>query len=125
MTREDIQDILELVKEFMRMYYGVRSEDGKRFVKTPDLWLNFTQTLAYDTFLFSLFQDASKAMAFMTGILPTDLRGSVQAAIDKAVENGPKEVGNNAEAGVDPKLRDAMRYIAEHQNEHPSELKGF
>lgn len=81
---EDVQRILNLVKTLMRLSYGVRSNDGKRFVKTPELWTEFTQTAAYDEFLYSLFQDQSKAIGFMTGILPKELRGGVAEAIEKA-----------------------------------------
>ncbi|QJD49631.1 hypothetical protein HWD32_gp54 [Gordonia phage Secretariat] len=81
LTEKEIRRILDLVKTFMRLSYGVRSEDGKRFIKTSEIWEEFTQTAAYDAFLFSLFQDPTNALNFMTGILPKDLR---QAALDAA-----------------------------------------
>lgn len=86
----EIQRVLDLVKTFMRLSYGVRSEDGKRFIKTPQQWEEFTQTAVYDAFLFSLFQDPQNAFNFMVGILPKDLRSSAMEAATKA--NG----------GVDP-----------------------
>ncbi|AVO25293.1 hypothetical protein PBI_GRAVY_53 [Gordonia phage Gravy] len=91
----EIQRILDLVKTFMRLSYGIRSEDGKRFIKTPDLWTEFTQTAAYDSFLFGLFEDPSKALAFMTGILPKDLRSRALEEANKA--NGGRDVIRQAE----------------------------
>ena len=73
-TTAEIRQVIDLVKTFMRLSYGIRSEDGKRFVKTPELWTEFTQTAAYDSFLFSLFDKPEKAMEFMIGIFPKDLR---------------------------------------------------
>lgn len=82
-TTAEIKRILELVKTFMRLSHGVRSSDGKRFIKTPEQWTEFTQTAAYDAFLFSLFEYPEKAVTFMTGILPADMRGKAQAAADQ------------------------------------------
>ncbi|QPL14701.1 hypothetical protein SEA_SCHWARTZ33_56 [Gordonia phage Schwartz33] len=79
----EIRRVLELVKKLMRLSYGVRSEDGKRFIKTPAQWDEFTQTAVYDAFLFSLFAEPTKAIAFMTGILPKDLRAAALEAANK------------------------------------------
>lgn len=84
LSTEDIQEILNLVKTFMRLSYGVRSADGKRFSKKPELWEEFTETAAYDAFLISLFQDPEKAMSFLANILPADLRGEAENAMKEA-----------------------------------------
>lgn len=85
LEKHEIRRVLELVKTFMRLSYGVRSEDGKRFIKTDQIWEEFTQTAAYDAFLFSLFQEPEKAFAFMIGILPKDAR---EAAIKASEKDG-------------------------------------
>lgn len=79
----EITQILDLVKLFMRLSYGVRSEDGKRFIKSPQLWTEFTQTSVYDTFLFSLFENADNAFNFMLGVMPADLREQATAEAKK------------------------------------------
>ncbi|UVK59339.1 hypothetical protein SEA_PHEROBRINE_56 [Gordonia phage Pherobrine] len=99
---EEIQRVLDLVKLFMRLSYGVRSEDGKRFIKTPQIWEEFTQTAAYDEFLFGLFQDPQNAFNFMVGILPKDLRTPAMEALKK--ENG----------GIDP-IRQASVMAAQEE----------
>lgn len=78
----EITQILELVKTFMKLSYGVRSADGKRFIKTPEQWTEFTQTAIYDAFLFSLFETPNKALNFMSGILPQDMRSEAKSAGD-------------------------------------------
>lgn len=78
----EITKILDLVKTFMRLSYGIRSADGKRFIKTPEQWTEFTQTATYDAFLFSLFEHPDRAIAFMSGILPMDLREKARAAAE-------------------------------------------
>ena len=79
----EITQILELVKTFMKLSYGVRSADGKRFIKTPEQWTEFTQTAIYDAFLFSLFETPNKALNFMSGILPQDMRSEAKSAGDQ------------------------------------------
>ena len=83
LTPDEIRQLVDIVKTIMRLSYGVRSADGKRFVKTEELWTEFTQTAAYDAFLYSLFEDPNKAVMFMTGILPKDVRSAVDAEIAK------------------------------------------
>lgn len=83
LATSEITQLIDLVKTIMRLSYGVRSADGKRFVKTDELWTEFTQTAAYDEFLYSLFEDPNKAVTFMTGILPKGVRETVDAEIAK------------------------------------------
>lgn len=95
LEEHEIRRILDLVKTFMRLSYGIRSADGKRFVKTPDIWEEFTQTAAYDAFLFGLFETPSKALEFMTGILPKDLRA---AALEAAKKEGKSDILRDMQA---------------------------
>ena len=85
-TTADMRRLLELVKTLMRMAYGIRSEDGERFIKSPELWTEFTQTAAYDAFLMSLFENEERAVAFMLGIMPAELREEGKAAADLAIK---------------------------------------
>lgn len=73
LTREEITEMLELVKIIMRKAYGIRSDDGERFIKSDEIWERFTQTNAYDAFLFSLFESPTKADEWMKGLMPKQL----------------------------------------------------
>lgn len=101
LSTEDIQEILNLVKTFMRLSYGVRSADGKRFSKKPELWEEFTETAAYDAFLISLFQDPEKAMSFLANILPADLRGEAENAMKEATVTELPKSNHNPGGTVD------------------------
>jgi hypothetical protein len=79
----EIKAVLELVKRFMRLSYGIRSEDGKRFSKNPEKWIEFTETAGYDAFLLSLFEKPEKAIEFMTGVMPADLVNQAMAELEK------------------------------------------
>ena len=85
-----VQQIIDLVKKIMKLSYGIRHEDKKRFIKSDDIWTEFTQTAAYDALLFSLFDNPQEAVDFMQGVLPQDLVARVnqeseyKALLDKA-----------------------------------------
>jgi hypothetical protein len=69
-------DTKALMREFKRIVllaYGVRSEDGKRFVKTDELREAFTQTAAYDALFIELATNDEAAAKFIQGVIPKDL----------------------------------------------------
>lgn len=72
----DIVDLAKTFKEIMLKAYGEKSPDGKRFVKSPEISVAFSQTPAYDQFFMELFTDVDKMVAFMNGIVPQDLSES-------------------------------------------------
>lgn len=83
LTVEEIREILDVVKFLMKASYGIRSEDGKRFIKNEQVWTEFTQTAAYDEAIFTMFKTPEKAVAFMQGIVPKDLADQVAAEAAK------------------------------------------
>jgi hypothetical protein len=83
----EIQEILNLVKEMMRISYGIRSDDGRRFIKSDELWVEFTQTAMYDDYLLGLFEDPKRAIAFLTGIMPKSIREEAEPVIRQMEQN--------------------------------------
>lgn len=75
------QDTKALVKEFKEIVllsYGEKSDDGKRFIKSPELSEAFSQTEAYSK-LFMLFAtNDEEAAAFVNGIIPAKLSANVK-----------------------------------------------
>lgn len=85
LKREETKRILALVKELIKLSYGVRSEDGKKFRQGDDLYRDFADSAAYDAILFSLFENPEKALEFMAGIMPKDL---MEKAREQALAEG-------------------------------------
>lgn len=56
--------------EFVSDAYGVPSEDGRRFVKSPQLTEEFMQTAVYDQLFMKLITDADYAQKFVNGVMP-------------------------------------------------------
>jgi predicted nucleic acid-binding protein len=70
---KDNQALITEFKRILLMSYGVKSEDGKRFIKSDELREQFSQTAAYDALFVKLATDADAASAFVNGIMPRDM----------------------------------------------------
>lgn len=86
LTEVEVLDMISIIRELIEMSYGERSEDGKRFRQSPEIFRDFADSAAYDAMLFDLFKDTQKASEFMTGILPKDLLEAVDAEQNKRPE---------------------------------------
>jgi hypothetical protein len=72
----DTKDSKNLIAEFKRIIllaYGVKSEDGKRFIKSDQLRDEFSQTAAYDALFMELATNDEAAAVFIKGIIPKDM----------------------------------------------------
>lgn len=67
---KDDAEILRIFKDLISSSYGVKSEDGKRFVKNESLLEDFKSTEAYSQIFMELMQDEGAAVAFINGVLP-------------------------------------------------------
>ncbi len=70
---QDIKKIIELMKDIIQKSYGVKSDDGKRFIKNQDVLDEFMQSEAYSELFMDLATDANAASEFINGILPKGL----------------------------------------------------
>lgn len=67
---QDIKQILKYMVEIISRAYGQKSDDGKRFIKSKEIWEEFSQTGAYDELFMELMTDPEAAGAFMKQITP-------------------------------------------------------
>lgn len=65
-------DLIELFKKLILAAYGVKSADGRRFVKNDAVREDFMSTQAFSDIYMELVQDADKASAFFNGIVPKE-----------------------------------------------------
>lgn len=84
---QDIPKIQDLFKKLLLKSYGVKSDDGKKFMKidkdgTP-LSNEFSQSAAFSELYMELATDAEKATEFVKGIIPADIDTS---SIDNKAE---------------------------------------
>lgn len=69
-TSKNVPEMIKTFKEMIMKAYGVKSNDNKRFIKSPELSIEFTQTEAYSVLLLELLSDPNKAAEFVNSIIP-------------------------------------------------------
>lgn len=67
---EDNKEIVAIFKDLIIKSVGVKSRDGRRFVKNDEVRDDFLQTEAYSVLFIELASDAKAAAAFVNGITP-------------------------------------------------------
>lgn len=73
-------EIYATFKDIILRAYGIRSEDGKRFIKSKEISEEFTQTEGFSEFIFGLLSDSDSAVAFINGVMPKDLMEQAEKA---------------------------------------------
>lgn len=77
MDAKDNKTLISLMKDLILRCYGQKSVDGKRFVKSAELRVEFSQTAAYEVLFMDLATNDSSAATFIKGILPRDMVADV------------------------------------------------
>lgn len=67
---QDGPTIMQTFKDVVLRSYGVKSPDGKRFIKNDTLREEFSQTEAYSQLFMKLATDSKEAADFVNGIMP-------------------------------------------------------
>lgn len=78
--------VIEFIKDIVLKSYGVKSTDGRRFIKSKELSEEFSQTPAFSSFMLTLMRDDVEASNFINGVIPPELAAKI------AQKNEPKLV---------------------------------
>ena len=74
---KDAPSLMKTYKEMIMKAYGVKSDDGKRLIKSEELSIAFTQTEAYSVLFMELITDDKAAADFVNGIIPNEIKDKV------------------------------------------------
>lgn len=74
---KDIPAMIRFYKELLLQSYGIKSDDGRRHIKSPEISAAFTQTEAYSIIFTRLIEDPNAGPAFVNAILPKQPNNSV------------------------------------------------
>jgi len=77
---QDTKAIINIFKDIIIRSYGVKSPDGKRFIKNDDVRDEFVQSEAYSELFMQLATDEKAAANFINGITPK-IEGGNTAAV--------------------------------------------
>ena len=78
---------MKFFKDIFLNSYGIKSPDGRRFIKNDEVKTDFEQTEAYSQLFMELVTDADKMADFIKGVIPSDLASQVD---DEMKKNGGK-----------------------------------
>lgn len=93
---KDTRSIMKIFKQLVSKAYGVKTEDGKRFVKNDEVRAAFEQHPAYSQIYMRLATNDKEASDFVLGILPKDISEKVQKEDLKAfMDDDQKAIEQN------------------------------
>lgn len=76
----DMPKLVELFRELIQEAYGEKSNDGRRFMKSPELTKEFTETVAYSQIYMRLATDSKAAQEFINKVVPKSMKDKMQQA---------------------------------------------
>lgn len=71
---KDSPTLIKLFEKLVLDAYGVKSEDGREFIKNDEVRNSFKQTEAYSIIFTELALDDKKAAEFVNEVIPKDMR---------------------------------------------------
>lgn len=83
----DNTQLAKLFKNLVLKAYGIKSPDGRRFIKSDELREEFTQTEAYSEIFMELATDDKKAAEFVNGIIPGDIDRAELEKVTSSLSN--------------------------------------
>ena len=89
MSTQDVPAVIRIFKDLILKSYGVKSPDGREFIKSQELSTRFSQTEAYSQLFMRLATDAGAAADFVNSIIPKDLAQTVaeNMSADTEIQN--------------------------------------
>lgn len=67
---QNSKELIHIFKSIIDKAYGVKSPDGRRFIKTPEVLAEFKQTRAYSDLFMRLATDDKYAAEFIEKVMP-------------------------------------------------------
>lgn len=74
MEEQDNVSLYARFEDLVKLAYGVKSDDGERFMKNEEIYNNFKESAAYDVFMQYLMTTEDGAAKFIEGITPAKIR---------------------------------------------------
>lgn len=69
----DNSELWKAFRDIVLMAYGEKSDDGERFMKSPEISKAFEETEAFSVLIMELIEKEGAASDFINGIMPKDL----------------------------------------------------
>ena len=73
----DMATVIKTIKKIVLTSYGIKSPDGKRFIKNDTIRTEFEENPAFEQIYWELVTNSEKAADFLTGIMPSAIRNGL------------------------------------------------
>lgn len=83
----EVAQMIGVFKELLLASYGEKSDDGRHFVKSPEIRASFQNTVVFNKLYLELATDDKAAVAFIEGIMPANLLEQAKAEQAKNADN--------------------------------------
>lgn len=70
--------VIKIVKKFVLDAFGIKSDDGRRFMKSDEIREAFEQCPAYSIIFMKMARDAKFAADFINNVVPEEYRGKIE-----------------------------------------------
>lgn len=100
---KDYKGVMDFVDNLVKMSYGIKSEDGRKFVKDEAITKDFMETEAYSELMMEFLTPGGDGnlAAFIEGILPQKLVEEIKLEqARKDIESEKKMTAQTAETSV-------------------------
>lgn len=84
---QNVPEIIKILKEIILKSYGEKSDDGKVFLKSPEISHRFECTEAYSELFMDIASSPENAINFINGILPEEIRKQIKEESAKQSAN--------------------------------------
>lgn len=74
---KDTPELIKIFKKLVLDAYGIKSDDGRRFIKSPEIAKAFSETEAYSNFFMDLATNSDMASMFINSIIPKSMAEEV------------------------------------------------
>lgn len=91
-------EIMKIFEDFIDATYGVKSADGKNFIKNEQVLMEFKQSEAYSNFFMELMSSQKAQLEFIKGIMPDALLADVKKELE----------AHRDELDIDNEIADAL-----------------
>lgn len=117
---ENGAEIISTFKKIIAVAYGVKSEDGRRFIKSDAIFAEFRSMNAYSKLFMELAMNSERATEFVNGIMPEDMPRDQPAGLtaSEAARKKSEEAMRGRQAKVE-----APKSTVERQPDLPVELQ--
>lgn len=92
--------IFKVFKSIIEKAYGIKTPDGKRFMKSKEISDAFLQSEAYVKLFMDVGTNAEKMAAFVNGIMPKEIQTNTKQLLSKLEEVSPNATNQSTLPGA-------------------------